>query len=192
MVREYRTALMQLVRRKQELLQWMHRFDRRIGVLEEEIEEVADVLYQLKAHGRPGGRLRHGPGLPSGGGGRRIWGVLAVPPAVPGGQGGKASKKSSTAAIWFILHLMKMPGANLLVVRQVYRTHLDSTYAQLRWAIRRLRVEHLWQACKSPLELIYRPTGQRILFRGFDDVNQARVHDGGAGVAVLGVGGGSV
>ncbi len=52
MVREYRTALMQLVRRKQELLQWMHRFDRRIGVLEEEIEEVADVLYQLKAHGR--------------------------------------------------------------------------------------------------------------------------------------------
>lgn len=107
-------------------------------------------------------------------------------------KGGKASKKSSTAAIWFILHLMKMPGANLLVVRQVYRTHLDSTYAQLRWAIRRLRVEHLWQACKSPLELIYRPTGQRILFRGFDDVNQARVHDGGAGVAVLGVGGGSV
>ena len=51
-VRESRTALMQLVRRKQELLQWMHRFDRRIGVLEEEIEEVADVLYQLKAHGR--------------------------------------------------------------------------------------------------------------------------------------------
>lgn len=48
-------------------------------------------------------------------------------------KGGKASKKSSTAAIWFILHLMKMPGANLLVVRQVYRTHLDSTYAQLRW-----------------------------------------------------------
>ncbi len=42
-------------------------------------------------------------------------------------KGGKASKKSSTAAIWFILHLMKMPGANLLVVRQVYRTHLDST-----------------------------------------------------------------
>ena len=47
MVREYRTALMQLVRRKQELLQWMHRFDRRIGVLEEEIEEVADVLYPV-------------------------------------------------------------------------------------------------------------------------------------------------
>ena len=37
------------------MLQWMHRFDRRIGVLEEEIEEVADVLYQLKAHGRRAG-----------------------------------------------------------------------------------------------------------------------------------------
>lgn len=50
MIRDYRTALMRLIRRKEELLQWMHRFDRRIGVLEEEIEEVADVLYQLKAH----------------------------------------------------------------------------------------------------------------------------------------------
>ena len=52
MVREYRTALMQLVRRKQELLQWMHRFDRRIGVLEEEIDGPSD---ELKAAGRRAG-----------------------------------------------------------------------------------------------------------------------------------------
>ena len=87
-------------------------------------------------------------------------------------KGGKASKKSSTAALWYILHLMKYPGANLLVVRQVYRTHADSTYAQLRWAIRRLRVEHLWRAGREPLELTYLPTGQRILFRGLDNVEK--------------------
>ena len=87
-------------------------------------------------------------------------------------KGGKASKKSSTTALWYIYHLMKYPDANLLVVRSVHRTHADSTYAQLRWAIRRLGVEHLWKAAKEPLELVYLPTGQRILFRGMDNVEK--------------------
>ncbi len=87
-------------------------------------------------------------------------------------KGGKASKKSSTAALWYIYHLMKYPGANLLVVRNVYRTHSNSTYAQLRWAIHRLRVEHLWRGGREPLELVYIPTGQRILFRGLDNVEK--------------------
>ena len=87
-------------------------------------------------------------------------------------KGGKASKKSSTTALWYIYHLMKYPGANLLVVRSVYRTHVDSTYAQLKWAIRRLGVEHLWRAGREPLELCYTPTGQRILFRGLDNVEK--------------------
>ncbi len=87
-------------------------------------------------------------------------------------KGGKASKKSSTTALWYIYHLMKYPAANLLVVRAVYRTHADSTYAQLRWAIRRLGVEHLWRAVREPLELTYIPTGQRILFRGMDNVEK--------------------
>ncbi len=84
-------------------------------------------------------------------------------------KGGKASKKSSTTALWYIYHLMKYPESNLLVVRQVYNTHADSTFAQLRWAIRRLGVEEFWEAVRSPLELRFKPTGQRIMFRGFDD-----------------------
>lgn len=84
-------------------------------------------------------------------------------------KGGKASKKSSTTALWFIYHLMKYPEANLLVVRNVCATHADSTMAQLRWATRQLGVEGLWRATMSPPELRYLPTGQRILFRGMDD-----------------------
>ena len=84
-------------------------------------------------------------------------------------KGGKASKKSTTAALWFIVHLMKYPQANLLVVRQVYATLADSAFAQLNRAIDRLGVRHLWQSTRSPLEIKYKPTGQRILFRGFDD-----------------------
>lgn len=87
-------------------------------------------------------------------------------------KGGKGSKKSTTAALWFIVHLMKYPGSNLLVVRQVYNTHGSSTFAQLRWAIRRLGVEDRWKSTLNPLELRYLPTGQRILFRGFDNVEK--------------------
>jgi len=83
--------------------------------------------------------------------------------------GGRASKKSTTASLWFIFNMMKYPDSNTLVVRKVYKDHKDSTYAQLKWAIRDLGVEHLWDARLSPLEIVYKPTGQKILFRGLDD-----------------------
>lgn len=84
-------------------------------------------------------------------------------------KGGRGSKKSCTTALWFIYHLMKYPKANLLVVRRYFNGHKDSTYAQLKWAMYRLGVAHLWQCSKSPLEMMYKPTGQKILFRGMDD-----------------------
>ncbi len=85
-------------------------------------------------------------------------------------KGGKASKKSSTTALNFIFRLMKYQGSNLLVVRRVMNTHRDSTFAQLSWAQTRLGVSHLWSNTVSPMEMCFLPTGQKILFRGFDDV----------------------
>lgn len=84
-------------------------------------------------------------------------------------KGGKGSKKSTTAALNFIVRLMQYPDANLLVVRKIGDTHRTSTFAQLRWAIRQLSVDAYWRATTSPMELTYTPTGQKILFRGFDD-----------------------
>ncbi len=85
-------------------------------------------------------------------------------------KGGKGSKKSATTALNLIYRLMKYPDSNLLVVRAVFNTHRDSTFAQLKWAQEKLGVAHLWQNTVSPMEMMYKPTGQRILFRGFDDV----------------------
>lgn len=85
-------------------------------------------------------------------------------------KGGKASKKSTTTALNLLVRLMQYPDANLLVIRQVMDTHRTSTFAQLRWAAQRLGVDHLWKATTSPLEMTYLPTGQKILFRGFDNV----------------------
>lgn len=85
-------------------------------------------------------------------------------------KGGKGSKKSATTALNFIYRLMKYKNSNLLVVRQVMNTHRDSTFAQLKWAQERLGVSHLWKNTVSPMEMVYTPTGQKIIFRGFDDV----------------------
>lgn len=84
-------------------------------------------------------------------------------------KGSRASKKSKTTALWYIYNLMKYNGANLLVIRKTGRTLKDSCYTELKWAAKRLHVEHLWNFTLSPLEATYTPTGQKIYFRGLDD-----------------------
>ena len=84
-------------------------------------------------------------------------------------KGGRGSKKSCTIALNYIYKLMQHPKANLVVVRKTYNTHKDSTMAQLKWAATRMGVLHLWKFTVNPMEGTYLPTGQKILFRGFDD-----------------------
>lgn len=84
-------------------------------------------------------------------------------------KGSRGSKKSKTMALWIIYNMMKHPGANTLVIRKVFRTLKDSCFKELKWAIKRLHVEHLWNVKESPLEMEYIPTGQMIYFRGLDD-----------------------
>jgi phage terminase large subunit len=84
-------------------------------------------------------------------------------------KGSRASKKSKTVALWFIVNMTDHPGANLLVVRKVFRTIKDSCFTELKWAINRLGVANHWDVKESPLEMTYKPTGQKIYFRGLDD-----------------------
>lgn len=84
-------------------------------------------------------------------------------------KGSRASKKSKTTALNFIVRMMQYPQANLLVVRQTAKSIADSCYTELEWAIHRLGVEKYWACKTSPQEMIYKPTGQKIYFRGLDD-----------------------
>lgn len=84
-------------------------------------------------------------------------------------KGGRGSKKSVTTAMWFIYNIIKHPLANAVVVRKTLNTHKDSTFAQLKWSAKRLGVFDKWKFNLNPLECTYMPTGQKILFRGFDD-----------------------
>lgn len=84
-------------------------------------------------------------------------------------KGSRASKKSKTTALWFITKMMEYPQANALVIRKTYRTLKDSCYTELKWAVHRLGVDAWWEFRLNPLEATYKPTGQKIYFRGLDD-----------------------
>ena len=84
-------------------------------------------------------------------------------------SGGRGSLKSSTVSVLVPLLLINNPGTHALVLRKVANTIRDSVYAQYIWAIGELGMASYWEAKVSPMELIYKPTGQKIMFRGADD-----------------------
>lgn len=84
-------------------------------------------------------------------------------------SGGRGSLKSSFVSLVVPLLIASRPGAHALVLRKVGNTIRDSAYAQYIWAIGELGMAAYWDAKVSPMELVYRPTGQKIMFRGADD-----------------------
>lgn len=83
--------------------------------------------------------------------------------------GGRGSTKSSFFGLEMVNLIKKNPQMHGLAVRKVENTLRDSVYNQIKWAIDALGLNDEF-ACKlSPLEIEYKPTGQRIYFRGCDD-----------------------
>ena len=84
-------------------------------------------------------------------------------------KGGRGSTKSSFISLVIVRGLLADPNANAIIYRKVGNTIKDSVYSQMLWAIDQLGLAPWFQAKVSPFELIYKPTGQRVLFRGADD-----------------------
>lgn len=84
-------------------------------------------------------------------------------------SGGRGSLKSSCVSLLVPLLVVNNPTVHALVLRKVGNTLRDSVYAQYLWAIGELGMADYWEAKVAPLELIYKPTKQKILFRGADD-----------------------
>jgi PBSX family phage terminase large subunit len=84
-------------------------------------------------------------------------------------EGGRGSLKSSYWALKIIELIKNNPQLHACVTRQVATTLKDSVYAQMKWAINALGLEEEFTCKVSPLEIIYKKTGQIIYFRGLDD-----------------------
>lgn len=89
-------------------------------------------------------------------------------------RGGRGSGKSSFVSLAIIDLMMRHPGLNALVLRQVSNTIAGSVYNQLVWAILELGLQDEFKMKKSPAEITRKSTGQVIFFRGADDVGKIK------------------
>lgn len=93
-------------------------------------------------------------------------------------EGGRGSTKSSFISTVIPLKMMDDAKrgifSNAVVFRRVKEDLSNSVYEQLCWAIEKLGVVDDWYMGTSPLVLKYKPTGQKILFRGLDEPKKAK------------------
>lgn len=88
--------------------------------------------------------------------------------------GGRGSAKSSFVSLEIVDGMMKDPAANAVVFRRTANTLRDSCYSQIAWAIDELGASSLWRGNVSPMQFVYLPTGQTIIFRGVDDAGKLK------------------
>lgn len=89
-------------------------------------------------------------------------------------SGGRGSTKSSFISLEIILGIIRTPNANAIIYRKVAATLRESVYEQMVWAIDALGLRSMFSFRVSPMEIRYKPTGQRILFRGADDPSKSK------------------
>lgn len=84
-------------------------------------------------------------------------------------KGGRGSTKSSFVSVEMILQLIKHPEIHAVVMRKVANTMRTTVFAQYVWAYTALGLYDKFKATVSPMEIVYKPTGQKIMFFGADD-----------------------
>lgn len=83
--------------------------------------------------------------------------------------GGRGSTKSSYVSLEIPLLLMRNPECHAVILRKVANTLRNSVYTQVEWALDALRISDKWKMTISPMEMVRKATGQKILFFGVDD-----------------------
>ena len=68
-----------------------------------------------------------------------------------------------------IYRLYEYPESNGLCVRRYSNKLRDSVFSDLKWAISKLGLDAFFDCTVSPMQIIRKTTGQKILFRGLDD-----------------------
>lgn len=89
-------------------------------------------------------------------------------------KGGRGGAKSSYISIEIILLILKNPEIHAAVFRKFANTLRSSVYAQICWAIAALGLTQKFRCTVSPMECIYIPTGQKIMFFGLDDPGKVK------------------
>ena len=89
-------------------------------------------------------------------------------------KGGRASTKSSWISVELVLLILKDPQIHACVFRKYGNTLRTTVYAQIVWAIAQLGLTRKFRCTVSPMECVYIPTGQKIMFFGMDDPGKVK------------------
>lgn len=90
----------------------------------------------------------------------------------PGGRG--STKSSFVGGRVIPVLLIANPNCHAVCYRRFGNTLKTSVYAQIQWGIYDLGLQDYFVFHSNPLEIIYRPTGQKILFLGMDDPGKVK------------------
>ena len=83
--------------------------------------------------------------------------------------GGRGSTKSSFISEAIPLLLVTNPAIHCCVFRKVGNTLKSSVYGQIQWGIDQVGLHDYFRCKVNPMEIIFKPTGQKIMFFGLDD-----------------------
>lgn len=96
-------------------------------------------------------------------------------------KGGRGSTKSTFISVEIVLGIMQDPDANAIVCRRYQNELRDTVYGQFEWTLARLGVTHLWKCQVSPMQMIFVPTGQKIVFKAADNPRKMKSFNLGRG-----------
>lgn len=92
--------------------------------------------------------------------------------------GGRGSTKSSFIGTEIPLGMMTDAKdgvhSNAVIFRKVGNTLRESVFEQIAWGIDALGANDLWASSVSPMQYVYKPTGQKIIFRGLDEAKKTK------------------
>lgn len=84
-------------------------------------------------------------------------------------HGGRGSTKSTVISIEILLGILRDPEANAVVFRRYQNELRDTVFGQLEWTAVKMGIAHFFKFQLSPMQIIYIPTGQKIVFKAADN-----------------------
>lgn len=90
-------------------------------------------------------------------------------------KGGRGSAKSSLISEVIPLLIIANPSVHAVVFRKVGNTLKNSVFAQMIWGIEMMGLTQFFKIPKTIASpIVFKPTGQQILFMGLDDPNKVK------------------
>ncbi len=84
-------------------------------------------------------------------------------------KGGRGSTKSTFISIEILLGIIKDPAANAVVLRRYQNELRDTVFGQFEWTAAKMGIAQFFKFQVSPMQIVYLPTGQKIVFKAADN-----------------------